>query len=60
MAGSTSTWPPTPSSRACRASGRRSRRIIEARPYRSVDELEGVEDIGRKWLGEIRARVTVE
>jgi competence ComEA-like helix-hairpin-helix protein len=37
-----------------------ARRIIEGRPYRSVDELERVKGIGKKRLEEIRALITVE
>jgi competence protein ComEA len=37
-----------------------ARRIIEGRPYRSVDELERVKGIGKKRLEEIRPLVTVE
>jgi competence protein ComEA len=37
-----------------------ARRIIEGRPYRSVDDLERVKGIGRKRLEEIRALVTAE
>ena len=37
-----------------------ARRIIEGRPYRSVEELERVKGIGKKRLEEIRAMVTVE
>ena len=37
-----------------------ARRIIEERPYRSVDDLKRVKGIGRKWLAEIRPLVTVE
>ena len=36
-----------------------ARRIIEGRPYRSVDDLERVKGIGKKRLEEIRALVTV-
>jgi competence protein ComEA len=37
-----------------------ARRIIEGRPYRSVEGLERVKGIGKKRLEEIRAMVTVE
>jgi competence protein ComEA len=37
-----------------------ARRIIEGRPYRSVDELDRVKGIGRKRLEEIRPLVTVQ
>jgi competence protein ComEA len=37
-----------------------ARRIIEGRPYRSVDDLERVKEIGPKRLAEIRPLVTVE
>jgi DNA uptake protein ComE-like DNA-binding protein len=37
-----------------------ARRIIEARPYRSVDELDRVEGIGKQRLGEIWPLATVE
>jgi competence ComEA-like helix-hairpin-helix protein len=37
-----------------------ARRIIEGRPYRSVEELERVKGVGRKRLEEIRLLVTVE
>jgi competence protein ComEC len=37
-----------------------ARRIIEGRPYRSVDDLDRVKGIGRKRLEEIRPLVTVE
>jgi DNA uptake protein ComE-like DNA-binding protein len=37
-----------------------ARRIIESRPYRSVNELEPVKGIGKERLGEIRPLVTAE
>jgi competence protein ComEA len=37
-----------------------ARRIIEGRPYRSVDDLERVKGIGKKRLEEIRVLVSVE
>jgi competence protein ComEA len=37
-----------------------ARRIIEGRPYPSVEELNRVKGIGKKRLEEIRLRVTVE
>jgi competence protein ComEA len=37
-----------------------ARRIIEGRPYRSVEELERVKGIGKKRLEEIRPMVTAE
>jgi competence ComEA-like helix-hairpin-helix protein len=37
-----------------------ARRIVEGRPYRSVEELDRIKGIGRKRLGEIRPLVTVE
>jgi competence protein ComEC len=37
-----------------------ARRIIEGRPYRSVEDLERVKGIGKKRLEEIRPLVTVE
>jgi DNA uptake protein ComE-like DNA-binding protein len=37
-----------------------ARRIIEGRPYRSVEELERVKGIGKKRLEEIRPLVNVE
>jgi competence protein ComEA len=37
-----------------------ARRIIEGRPYRSMDDLERVKGIGRKRLEEIRPLVTTE
>jgi competence protein ComEA len=37
-----------------------ARRIIEGRPYRSVDDLEQVKGIGKKRLAEIRPRVKVQ
>ncbi len=37
-----------------------ARRIIEGRPYRSVDELDRVKGIGKKRLDEIRSLVTVK
>jgi competence protein ComEA len=37
-----------------------ARRIIEARPYRSVDDLDRVRGIGKKRLEEIRPLVTAE
>jgi competence protein ComEA len=37
-----------------------ARRIIEGRPYRSMDELDRVRGIGKKRLEEIRSLVTVE
>jgi beta-lactamase superfamily II metal-dependent hydrolase len=37
-----------------------ARRIVEGRPYRSVEELERVEGIGKKRLGKIRPLVTAE
>jgi DNA uptake protein ComE-like DNA-binding protein len=37
-----------------------SRRIIERRPYRPVDDLDRVKGIGAKRLEEIRSLVTVE
>jgi competence protein ComEA len=37
-----------------------ARWIIEARPYRSVDELERVKGIGRRRLERIRALARVE
>ena len=37
-----------------------ARRIIEGRPYRSVDELNRVKGIGKKRLEEIRPVVTVD
>jgi competence protein ComEA len=36
------------------------RRIVEGRPYRSVDDLDRVKGIGKKRLEEIRPLVTVE
>jgi DNA uptake protein ComE-like DNA-binding protein len=36
------------------------RRIVDGRPYRSVDDLERVEGIGRKRLEDIRPLVTGE
>jgi competence protein ComEA len=35
-------------------------RIIEGRPYRSVEELDRVKGIGKKRLEEIRSLVTAE
>jgi DNA uptake protein ComE-like DNA-binding protein len=37
-----------------------ARRIIEGRPYRSVDDLDRVKGIGEKRLEEIRPLVTAE
>jgi competence protein ComEA len=37
-----------------------ARRIIEGRPYRSVDDLDRVKGIGKKRLEEMRPLVTVE
>jgi competence protein ComEA len=37
-----------------------ARRIIEGRPYRSVEELERVKGIGKTRLGKIRAFVQTE
>jgi competence ComEA-like helix-hairpin-helix protein len=37
-----------------------AQRIIEGRPYRSVDDLDRVKGIGKKRLEEIRPLVTVE
>jgi competence ComEA-like helix-hairpin-helix protein len=37
-----------------------ARRIIAGRPYRSVEELDRVKEIGKKRLEEIRPLVTVE
>ena len=37
-----------------------ARRIIEGRPYRSVDDLDRVKGIGKKRLDEIRSLVTVK
>ena len=37
-----------------------ARRIVEGRPYRSVEELERVKGIGPKRLEEIRLLVTAE
>ena len=37
-----------------------ARRIVEGRPYRSVEELERVKGIGKKRLEEIRPLVTAE
>jgi competence protein ComEC len=37
-----------------------ARRIIEGRPYRSVDDLDRVKGIGKKRLEEIRPLVSVE
>ena len=37
-----------------------ARRIIEGRPYRSVEDLERVKGIGKKRLDEIRPLVTTE
>jgi DNA uptake protein ComE-like DNA-binding protein len=37
-----------------------ARRIIEGRPYRSVEELERVRGIGKKRLEEIRPLIRVE
>jgi len=37
-----------------------ARRIVEGRPYRSVEELDRVRGIGKKRLEEIRPMVTVE
>jgi competence ComEA-like helix-hairpin-helix protein len=37
-----------------------ARRIIEGRPYRSVEELERVKGIGKKRLDEFRSLVTVK
>jgi competence ComEA-like helix-hairpin-helix protein len=37
-----------------------ARRIIEGRPYRSVDDLERVKGIGKKRLDEIRSLVNVK
>ncbi len=37
-----------------------ARRIIEGRPYRSVEELDRVKGIGKKRLEEIRPLVTAE
>jgi competence protein ComEA len=37
-----------------------ARRIIEGRPYPSVEELDGVKGIGKKRLEEIRPLVTAE
>ena len=37
-----------------------ARRIIEGRPYRSVDDLDRVKGIGKKRLEEIRPFVTAE
>jgi competence protein ComEA len=37
-----------------------ARRIIEGRPYRSVEDLDQVKGIGKKRLDEIRRFVTAE
>ena len=37
-----------------------ARRIVEGRPYRSVEELERVKGIGKKRLDEIRSLVNVK
>jgi competence protein ComEA len=37
-----------------------ARRMIEGRPYRSVEEWERVKGIGRKRLEEIRPRATAD
>jgi competence protein ComEA len=37
-----------------------ARRIIEGRPYRSIEELDRVKGIGKKRLEEIRPLVTAE
>jgi DNA uptake protein ComE-like DNA-binding protein len=37
-----------------------ARRIIEGRPYRSVDDLDRVKGIGKKRLEEVRPVLTVE
>jgi competence protein ComEA len=37
-----------------------ARRLVEGRPYRSVEELERVKGIGKKRLEEIRALVKAE
>jgi competence protein ComEA len=37
-----------------------ARRIVEGRPYRSVEELERVKGIGKRRLEEIRPRVSAE
>jgi DNA uptake protein ComE-like DNA-binding protein len=37
-----------------------ARRIIEGRPYRSVEDLERVKGIGRKRFDELRPFVTAE
>ena len=37
-----------------------ARRIVEGRPYRSVEDLDRVKGIGKKRLEEIRALVAVE
>jgi competence protein ComEA len=37
-----------------------SRRIIEGRPYRTVEDLLRVKGIGEKKLAQLRARVTVK
>jgi competence ComEA-like helix-hairpin-helix protein len=37
-----------------------ARRIVEGRPYRSVDDLDRVRGIGKKRLEEIRPLVTAE
>jgi competence protein ComEA len=37
-----------------------ARRIVEGRPYRSVDDLDRVKGIGKSRLEEIRPLVTVE
>jgi competence protein ComEA len=37
-----------------------ARRIIEGRPYRSVDDLDRVKGIGKKRLEAIRPLVTAE
>jgi competence protein ComEA len=37
-----------------------ARRIVEGRPYRSVEELDRVKGIGKKRLEEIRPLVTAE
>jgi competence protein ComEA len=37
-----------------------ARRIVEGRPYRSVEELDRVRGVGKKRLEEIRPLVTAE
>jgi competence protein ComEA len=37
-----------------------ARRIVEGRPYRSVEDLDRVQGIGKKRLEEIRPLVTAE